>query len=195
MVLHSATKCLGGHSDALIGIVTASPWTERGRELGPLLKQVRIMVGAVASPFDTWLTIRGMRTLHVRMERQSTTALALAELLHNHPFVPVVHYPGLASHPQHEVARKQMVGGFGCVLSLELADEKKAIAVAAALQTVQRATSLGGTESLVEHRASIEPEGRVVSPPGLLRVSVGLEDPQDIIEDFQNALRIAQQDS
>lgn len=192
MVVHSATKYLGGHSDVLLGVVTPSPWTQRGQELSSVLRTVQIDMGAVASAFDSWLTLRGLRTLHVRVQRQCETALALASFLDNHDFVKTVHYPGLATHPQHEVATQQMKMGYGGILSIELGTESQAMAVAGALRLAQRATSLGGTETLVEHRASIEPAGRVTSPPGLLRISVGLEDAQDLIRDFQEALSISE---
>ena len=191
-VMHSGTKYLGGHSDVLLGLVTMSPWTKRGRVLGPALRGVQAEMGAVASPFDSWLTLRGLRTLYVRVQRQCETALLLANYLNDHDSVVAVHYPGLSSHPQHSVAMRQMKMGFGGVLSFELEDETKAMAVAGALKLVQRATSLGGTETLVEHRASIEPAGRVTSPPGLLRISVGLEDADDLKNDFGRALSIAE---
>jgi cystathionine gamma-synthase len=105
--------------------------------------------------------------------------------------VKVTHYPGLEAQPLHDIAKKQMKGHFGGVLSFEMETEAESMAVTGALRTAQRATSLGGTETLVEHRASIEPPGRIVSPPGLIRVSVGLESADDIIQDFQTALRIA----
>eukprot|EP00536_Pseudo-nitzschia_multiseries_P014047 jgi/Psemu1/245849/estExt_Genewise1.C_6510007 len=213
---HSGTKYLAGHSDALIGTLTLSPITSRGRTLVPLLRSVQIASGGVASPWDSWLTLRGMRTLHVRVEKQCQTALKLAEYLHERQLraggasgmVRAVHYPGLPSHPQHDVARRQMAlataaaaatttkstsganPGFGGVLSFELAGEVEAMAFAGAVQIAQRATSLGGTETLIEHRASIEPPDNVVSPPGLLRVSVGLEDPDDLIRDFESAFAI-----
>ena len=191
-VLHSGTKYLGGHSDVLLGVVTLSPWTSRGQELGSILRGVQIDMGAVASPFDSWLTLRGLRTLAVRVQRQCETALRLAHFLNSHDFVTRVHYPGLLSHPQHEIAERQMsMGAFGGILSVELENETEAMAVAGALRLAQRATSLGGTETLVEHRHSIEPPGRVTSPPGLLRVSVGLEDANDLILDFGRALDIS----
>jgi len=214
---HSGTKYLGGHSDALLGTVTVSPETARGRELFPLLRSAQIDGGGVASPWDSWLTLRGMRTLHVRVERQCRTALTLAEHLRKKmekaerdgrtATLKAVHYPGLPSHPQHDVATRQMVlpnestttttagggGGYGGVLSLELADAVEATAFAAALRIARRATSLGGTETLVEHRASVEPPGAVVSPPGLLRVSVGLEDPGDLVRDFEAAFDVVEE--
>jgi cystathionine gamma-synthase len=195
--------------------------TARGKELYPLLKSVQIAGGGVASPWDSWLVLRGMRTLHVRVGRQCKTALSLAEYLEekmhdsnsdgedndsSSPWmsevaVKAVHYPGLASHPQHAIASKQMVlataatgdkssSCYGGVLSFELDTELEATAFAAALRVCQRATSLGGTETLVEHRASIEPPGAVVSPSGLLRVSVGLEDASDLIRDFEEAFAV-----
>lgn len=194
VVLHSATKYLAGHSDALIGVVTASPWTERGVQIGASLKNVLVSTGGVASSMDSWLTLRGIRTLGLRVTKQSKTALQIAEYLEKHESVMKVHYPGLPNHPGHAVAKRQMKGGlFGGVLSLELESEVKATAFAAALVTIQRATSLGGTETLIEHRASIEPEGRVVSPPGLLRISVGLEDSSDLLADVSKALEIAEE--
>jgi cystathionine gamma-synthase len=192
VALHSATKFLAGHSDATIGVATTSPWTRRGRELGPLLRQVQTVACGVASPMDCWLTLRGIRTLHVRLARQSETAMKVATFLESHALVARVRYPGLASHPQHSVAQRQM-SQFGGLMSVELSNAAEAMAMAAALTTVQRATSLGGTETLIEHRASIEPEGRRTSPPGLLRLSVGLEDADDLIEDLGRALAIAQE--
>lgn len=159
--------------------------------MGSILRQVQTDMGAVASPFDSWLTLRGLRTLHVRVQRQCETAQRLAEFLNTHDLIQSVHYPGLQSHPGHDIAKRQMKMGYGVVLSVELETESQAMAVAGALRLVQRATSLGGTETLVEHRSSIEPPGRVTSPPGLLRVSVGLEDANDLIHDFGSALSIA----
>lgn len=150
------------------------------------------MVGGVASPWDSWLALRGIKTLQVRVERQSRTAQAIAEFLAKHEYVTAVHYPGLASHPSHAVARSQMTT-FGGVLSVELESEEAATAFAAALLTIKRATSLGGTETLIEHRASIEPPERRTSPPGLLRISVGLEDEEDLIYDLATALDISRQ--
>jgi cystathionine gamma-synthase len=193
LVMHSGTKYLAGHSDVLLGLVTASPVTERGRELAPLLRQTQIATGGVASPFDAWLCLRGLRTLCVRVERICQSALEVAKFLDAHPMVTKVHYPGLSTHPQHKVAARQMKNGFGGVLSFELENATMATAVAGALKMIQRATSLGGTETLIEHRASIEPPGRVTSPQGLLRLSVGLEDQKDIIRDLDNALSIADQ--
>jgi len=198
--MHSGTKYMGGHSDVLLGLVTASPYTERGKELAPLLRQVQHYVGGVASPMDSWLALRGLRTLHVRVPRQCQTALTLAEHFESlqsssQSLITAVHYPGLKSHPNHQIATQQMKSdiGYGGVLSVELESEQMAMAFCGALQTIYRATSLGGTETLIEHRASIEPLDRVTSPPGLLRITVGLEDAADLIRDIGQALDICQQ--
>ena len=190
LVLHSATKYMGGHSDALAGIVTASPWTERGKTIGPVLRRTQVAVGGVASTLDSWLVLRGLRSLNVRVRQQCATALHLAKHLENHPLVKELHYPGLETAVKsHSTAKKQM-RHFGGVLSVEFRSEAEAMAFAGALQVIHRATSLGGTETLIEHRASIEPEGHVSSPPGLLRISVGLEEVADLVEDVDHALEI-----
>mmetsp|Transcript_5166 Transcript_5166/g.9825 ORF Transcript_5166/g.9825 Transcript_5166/m.9825 type:complete len:588 (+) Transcript_5166:563-2326(+) len=193
VVMHSGTKYLGGHSDVLLGIVTVSPFTNQGKALTPSIRAIQTTLGSTASPFDCWLTLRGLRTLHLRIERQSKTALQLASYLASHELVERVHYPGLVIHPQHEVASRQMQGGcYGGMLSFEMKSEAMAMAVAGAVSTIQRGTSLGGTETLIEHRASIEPDNGRVSPEGLLRVSVGLEDFQDLKEDLRRAILVAQ---
>ena len=199
-VMHSGTKYLGGHSDVLLGTVSCSPLTENGLWLAERLKAVQTSIGAVASPLECWLTLRGLRTLHLRVERQSQTALQLAEYLNGHKSVLKCHYPGLASHPQHEVAKRQMIGTenggsslYGGMLSFEVESEAMAMAVAGAVRIIRRATSLGGTETLIEHRASIEPAERRTSPPGLLRLSVGLEDAKDLRRDLEVALEVASQ--
>ena len=197
--IHSGTKYLGGHSDVLLGIVCTSPYTTRGKWLSERVKAVQTSIGSVPSPFECWLTLRGLRTLHLRVERCSRTAMELAEYLERHPDVVKCHYPGLKTHPQHQVATQQMKGFksgkenilHGGMLSFEVESEAMAMAVAAACRVILRATSLGGTETLIEHRASIEPPERRVSPPGLLRVSVGLEDPEDIKQDLGRALEVA----
>ena len=194
----------GGHSDALLGVATTSPWTERGKQLSTILRTTQIATGGVASSMDSWLVLRGIRTLNLRAQQQSQTAQQIAEYLQQRQqqsssLIKDVHYPGLSTHPQHDIAKQQMkmvnndVTGspiFGGVLSLEFHDDASAMAFAGALQTIQRATSLGGTETLIEHRASIEPPGRVTSPPGLLRISVGLEDVSDLIRDMDRAFSI-----
>ena len=183
LIVHATTKYLGGHGDVLGGAVVA-------RERGPLLDRLRLMQtagGAVPSPFDCWLVLRGIRTLPYRVRAKSEHALRLASVLAEHPRVRAVHYPGLASHPGHEIARRQMAM-FGGMLSVQIAGgADAAMAVAAKVRIFTRATSFGGTESLIEHRASIEGPG-TTTPPDLLRVSVGLEHPEDLLADFRQAL-------
>jgi len=191
VVMHSGTKYFGGHSDVLLGCTTTSPFTLVGKELGDSIRTIQTTLGSTASPFDCWLTLRGLRTLHLRVERQCQTAMKIATFLSSHKFVEKVHYPGLVSHPQHEIASRQMNGGYGGMLSFEMKDEATAMAVAGAVSTIKRATSLGGTETLIEHRASIEPLDGRVSPDGLLRVSVGLENANDLTRDLEIAIDIA----
>jgi cystathionine gamma-synthase len=181
-VLHSTTKYLGGHSDVQGGALVL----KRGESL-ERLRELRTVLGSVASPFNSWLVLRGLRTLAVRVERQSANALALAEAIRNHPKVAAVHYPGLASHAGHAVARRQM-RAFGAMLSLEVRGGRAgALAVASRVRLFLNATSLGGSESLIEHRASSEgPES--TTRQDLLRISVGLEHPQDLIDDLLQAL-------
>ena len=139
------------------------------------IARVRQIFGGILSPFDAHQLTRGMRTLPLRVEAQSRTAMDLAHRLTGHPFVARVYYPGLPNHPGHEVAARQMTGGFGGMMSLGVkGGERAAIATAAAVQVWTRATSLGGVESLIEHRASMEGEG-TPCPPNVLRLSVGLE--------------------
>src|SRR5262249_53231190 len=139
-------------------------------------------------PFDCWLVLRGIRTLPYRVRAHATNALAVATFLAGHPGVAVVHYPGLPSHPGHEIARRQMSGGFGGMVSIEVrGDRSAAMAVAAKVRIFTRATSFGGTESLVEHRASIEGPG-TRTPETLLRLSIGLEHVDDLIDDLAQAL-------
>ncbi|ETX07414.1 PLP-dependent transferase [Candidatus Entotheonella palauensis] len=184
LVVHSATKYLNGHSDVLAGaVVTAQmdPFWER-------LRSWRRNAGAVIGPFEAWLLQRGMRTLFLRVHRASETALALARHFHGHSELKAVLYPGLESHPGHEIAARQMTGGFGSMLSIRVAgDEAHAMAVAGALKVFKRATSLGGVESLVEHRRSTEGPSSPV-PGDLLRMSIGLEAPGDLVADLEAAL-------
>ena len=176
----------------LLGIVSCSPTTESGQWLGERLKAIQTSVGAVASPLECFLTLRGLRTLHLRVERQCQTAMKLAEFLNVHKSVVKCHYPGLKAHPQHLVATQQMkMMQYGGMLSFEVHSEDMAMAVAGAVHIIRRATSLGGTETLIEHRSSIEPPERRTSPPGLLRLSVGLEDAKDLIQDLKVALEVA----
>ena len=184
VVMHSMTKYLGGHSDVLSGALV---WQSDG-PLAQRLRGIQISIGAVPSPFECWLTMRGVRTLPWRMRAHSANAFTLAQYLTSHDRVETVHYPGLAEHPGHEIAARQM-SGFGGMLSLQVCGgREEAMKVAGRLRIVTRATSLGGTESLIEHRASVEGPG-TRAPENLLRLSVGLEHVDDLIEDFDQALR------
>ncbi len=184
IVFHSATKYLNGHSDVMAGIVVTRELDSRWEEI----KLVRKLTGGVLGPFEAWLLLRGMRTLFLRFERASKNALAIARHFENHPALERVLYPGLESHPQHEIARRQMVNGFGGMMSLLVkggAEEAKK--VASSTQLFVPATSLGGVESLIEHRASVEgPHSEV--PKNLLRLSIGIEHPDDLIADLNQSL-------
>jgi len=185
LVMHSSTKYFGGHSDAMGGVVIVR---ERG-EVAERLRAFQAIAGAVPSPFDCWLIRRSLTTLSCRVRAQTENAHRLAEFLSGHPQVERVFYPGLESHPHHIVARHQMKGGFGAMLSFCVrGDEQAAFAVAARTRLFIRATSLGGVESLIEHRASIEGP-HSVTPRNLLRLSVGLEHVDDLIADLDSALR------
>jgi cystathionine gamma-synthase len=187
VVMHAATKYLNGHSDVVAGaLVTATE-----DEAWERMKRVRSMLGGILGPFEAFLLMRGMRTLPVRARAQASAALTLAERLKAHPMVADVLYPGLASHPGHALAARQMTGGFSGMLSIRLkGGEAAAISTAARVELWKRATSLGGVESLVEHRASIEGAGSPC-PPDLLRLSVGLESVDDLFDDMDRALRAA----
>ncbi len=183
LILHSTTKYFGGHCDVLGGIVIA-------REESDFFKRVRTIQysgGAVPSPFDCWLILRGMRTLPWRMRAHSENGAKVAGFLAQHRQVERVNYPGLRSHPGHEIAAKQM-SMFGGMLSFEVKGGRDAaLALAANTKIFIRATSLGGVESLIEHRASIEGAG-TTSAEGLLRLSIGLENADDLIDDLDQAL-------
>jgi cystathionine gamma-synthase len=186
LVMHSATKYLGGHSDVLAGALV----TARADDAWSALGQLRHDEGAVLAPFEAWLLLRGMRTLFPRVERQSRTALALAHRLAALPGV-TVRYPGLPSHPHHAVAARQMHGGFGGMLSIQTGGgAERALAVLRRLRVWVPATSLGGVESLIEHRATVEGPASP-APPDLLRLSVGLEHEDDLFDDLDAALRAA----
>jgi cystathionine gamma-synthase len=187
IVMHSATKYLNGHSDVIAGALA----TTQGGTLWNLIKKARMSQGSALGPFEAWLLTRGMRTLDVRVRTQAKTAARLAEELLGHPAVADVLYPGLQHHPGHEVAARQMTGGFGGMLSIRIKNgEQAAIAAAARVRLWKRATSLGGVESLIEHRASIEGAGSPC-PLDLLRLSVGLEDADDLYSDLIQALAAA----
>ena len=183
LVVHSATKYLNGHSDVLAGAVLSArddPFWQR-------IRSWRRTAGAVPGPFEAWLP-RRMRTLLLRVRRQSETALAIARHFDIHPALRTVLYPGLPSHPDHAIAARQMNGGFGGMLSLRVAGgADRARAVLAAVKVFKRATSLGGVESLIEHRSSMEGPSSPV-PDDLLRLSVGIEAPADLIADLEAAL-------
>jgi cystathionine gamma-synthase len=187
LVVHSASKYLNGHSDVLAGAIVCA----REDALWNRIKAWRRDAGAVLGPFEAWLLLRGMRTLYVRVRHCSETALRIAERLAENPDVADVLYPGLPSHPDHAVAAQQMNGGFGGMLSIRVrGGEAAAVATAAAVQVFKRATSLGGVESLIEHRASIEGPSTPV-PTDLLRLSIGLEHGDDLIADLEQALDAA----
>jgi len=184
VVMHSTTKYLGGHSDVLSGALV---WRTDGA-VAQRLRAIQTSVGAVPSPFECWLTMRGVRTLPWRMRAHTANAMRLAQYLTSHDRIEAVHYPGLSIHPGHELASRQM-SGFGGMMSLQVRGGRDAaMSLAARLRIVTRATSLGGTESLIEHRASVEGPG-TRAPENLLRLSVGLEHVDDLIEDFDQALR------
>src|SRR6266566_6720024 len=184
LVVHSATKYLNGHSDVLAGAVLTArrdPFWER-------IRSWRRNAGAVLGPFEAWLLQRGMRTLFLRVRRASDSALAIANHLQGHPALTAVLYPGLAAHPGHEIAARQMRGGFGGMLSIRLTGgAEQAMAALAAVRVFKRATSLGGVESLIEHRRSQEGPSSPV-PDDLLRLSIGIEAPEDLLADLDAAL-------
>jgi len=184
LVMHSATKYLNGHSDVLAGaLITA----ERDEQWSRITAH-RALNGAILGSFEAWLLLRGMRTLALRVARASQNALTLAERLTLHPAIRDVLYPGLPSHPGHAIAARQMSNGFGGMLSIRInGDAKAAHAVAAATRLWKPATSLGGVESLIEHRASIEGPGSPV-PDDLLRLSLGIEDVDDLTADLVQSL-------
>jgi cystathionine gamma-synthase len=184
LVMHSATKYLNGHSDLIAGALT----TAREDEFWARLRAARSGGGAILGSFEAYLLLRGMRTLFPRVERACRSAQQIAEALSRHPKVLDVLYPGLPRHPGHAVAARQMSGGFGGMLSVRIrGGAEAAIAVASRVEIWKRATSLGGVESLIEHRASVEgPDSP--TPPDLLRLSVGIEDPSDLMADLEKAL-------
>ena len=184
IVVHSGTKYLGGHSDVLSGLVVV----RSDAELSDRIRTWQTLAGAVLGPFDCWLLRRSIVTLSLRMRQQCASAAALAERLNAHPNVERVLYPGLPTHPGHAVAARQMPGGFGAMIALCVRGGRDdAMAVAARTRLFRRATSLGGAESLIEHRASIEGPAST-TPQNLLRLSVGIEDFSDLEADLQAAL-------
>jgi len=184
LVMQSATKYLNGHSDAVAGVVSAQKPDALWREI----ETVRTYTGSILHPLDAWLVMRGLRTLPLRFERASATALQVARHFERHPKVERVSYPGLESHPDHDVAVRELRGGFGGMMALYVKGGRaEALRVAEAVRLIVQATSLGGVESLIEHRASFEADVNPV-PENLLRLSVGIEDPADLIRDLEQAL-------
>ena len=187
LVMHSATKYLNGHGDVVAGALV----TAREDPLWAKVCTIRSGYGAILGPFEAWLLLRGLRTLFLRVRRASASALTIARQLAGRPELAAVLYPGLESHPGHATARAQMTDGFGGMLSLRVAGgAAAALEVVRRCRVFQRATSLGGVESLIEHRATIEGAASPV-PPDLLRLSIGIEDPEDLIADLERALGAA----
>lgn len=187
LVFHSATKYLNGHSDLTAGALI----TREADDCWAEIRHVRTLAGTIIGAFEAWLLLRGLRTLALRYDRASSNALALARHLEDRDGVDAVLYPGLPSHPGHELAGRQMTGGFGGMMSLMIdGDADRAKAVAGATRVFTEATSLGGVESLIEHRATVEGPHSVV-PENLLRLSVGIEDPGDLVADLEAALKAA----
>jgi len=183
-VVHSATKYLNGHSDVVAGAVVA----REASDLWARVRNQRVLGGAVLGPFESWLLLRGMRTLHLRVSRSCESALWIARAVAGNADVQAVLYPGLESHPGHEVAAQQMRGGFGGVLSVRLkGGAVRAKRFADSLRIITQATSLGSVESLAEHRASVEGPG-TLCPDDLVRLSIGVEHPGDLLADIHQAL-------
>ncbi|KNX41017.1 Cystathionine beta-lyase [Roseovarius tolerans] len=184
IVMHSATKALNGHSDVLAGVLSCR---EPGQAMWQEIATDRHDAGAIIGPFEAWLLMRGMRTLPLRMERMCENAMAVATYLEGRADIEAVYYPGLTGHAGHAIAARQMRGGYGYLLSaLVKGDKTRALDVVGRLQLFHRATSLGGVESLVEHRHTIEPHTGI--PETLIRLSVGVEDAGDLIADLTQAL-------
>lgn len=183
-VMHSSTKFFSGHSDILGGVIC----TNHAEEITAGIRDYQILAGAVPSPFDCWLLNRSLATFPLRFATQCSNAQNIAAFLEAHPAVEKVYYPGLRSHPNHEIAKQQMTDGFGSIVSvLVKGGEQEAMRFAGKLNIFKHATSLGGVESLVEHRRSAEGDNPV-SPHNLIRISVGIENAEDLKEDLQQAL-------
>lgn len=184
LVVHSTTKYFGGHSDVLGGCVIAA----KNDEFAQRIKDIQYLQGGVPSPFDCWLIARGIQTLSLRVKAQSESAMKLAEFLAQHSSIEKVLYPGLSSHSGHTISKKQMHDGFGGMLSVLIkGDSKKTLEISNQLRYFATATSLGGVESLIEHRQSVEGSESKV-PENLLRISVGLENVEDLIADWLRVL-------
>jgi cystathionine gamma-synthase len=190
LVMHSTTKYLGGHGDVMGGALIA----RADDEFFQRVRTIQTAGGAIAAPFDCWLVVRGIKTLPHRLRAHSENAMAVARFLEAHPNVEAVHYPGLASHPGHEIASRQMTA-FGGMVSVQVRGGRDAsLRTKANVRLFTRATSLGGPESLVEHRASVEAPGSG-TPDNLLRLSIGLEHVDDLIADLEQALAAATADA
>ncbi|MDX1906962.1 MAG: PLP-dependent aspartate aminotransferase family protein [Bacteroidia bacterium] len=184
VVIHAATKFFGGHSDLLGGVLM----TRQAERFGPGLMAAQRTGGAVLSPFDSWLLYRSLATFPLRFRAQCATAEVVAAYLATHPAIERVYYPGLPDHPGHEIASRQMQGGYGSILSvLVRGGQEAAMQFCGRLRVFRHATSLGGVESLVEHRRSVE-GAYPISPDHLIRISIGLEHPEDLLEDLRVAL-------
>jgi cystathionine gamma-synthase len=184
IVMHSATKYLNGHSDVVAGALV----TAQEDDVWEKIREIRAEGGAVLGSFEAWLLQRGMRTLFLRVNKSSATALQIAKHFESHPKLERVLYPGLESHPGHVIASHQMTGGYGGMLSLRVkGGEHAALEVARRCRVFIRATSLGGVESLIEHRYSIEGAASPI-PKDLLRLSIGIESADDLIADLEQAL-------
>jgi cystathionine gamma-lyase/cystathionine beta-lyase/cystathionine gamma-lyase/homocysteine desulfhydrase len=188
IVVHSTTKFLNGHSDSVGGVVILN-----SDEIAEKIGFLQNAVGAILSPFDSWLVLRGTKTLAVRMKRHEENGMAMANYLSNHPKVKKIYYPGLADHPQHELAKKQM-NGFGSMISFELGSHENAKKFLDRVRLCSLAESLGGVETLISHPETmthasvpIEDRKRLGITPGLVRISVGIEDIEDLIADVENA--------
>ncbi len=186
LVFQSATKYLGGHSDITAGVLTCAKADEFWAEL----QNIRTLTGNVMAAFEAWLLVRGIRTLFLRYERASSNALRIAQHFENHPKIDKVIYPGLPSHPGHAIARKQMKNGFSGMISLLMKNRQTAHDISRFVQVFINATSLGGVESLIEHRIKVEGPNSIV-PDTLLRLSIGIEDADDLIADIEQALERA----
>ena len=185
IVFHSVTKYLNGHSDVLGGALITAAKNERWQ----MIKTLRTKTSAALAPFECWLLLRGLRTVFVRYTRASANAMAIAKHFANHPKVQAVLYPGLASHPQHDIAKLQMTDGFGGMMSLLLnADFAASRKFCTRLKVIVPATSLGGCESLAEHRKTVEGPTSPV-PDNLVRLSIGIENADDLIADLEQALQ------
>ena len=192
IVMHSATKYLGGHSDVIAGALVV-----KDKELGEKLHFAQFATGGTLGPMDSYLVLRGIKTLHLRVQRHSENGAKVAEYLDSHPAVERVYYPGLASHPNHEIAKKQMIGGFGGMVTFTFKSGKKedAISFLEKVRVFTLAESLGGVESLANHpalmtHASVPAEKRaeIGITDDMVRLSVGVEDIQDLLQDLEQAL-------